>query len=214
MTTVFMAGSMNIKKLDRKFKERMANVIAQDYDVIVGDAHGADTSIQEFLLESGAVKVTVYCSGMNSRNNVGHWYVNSVTTNHSPGSRAFFAAKDIKMAEAADFGLMIWDAKSTGTLGNVIELLTQKKNSLVFLDKEKEFKKVIDLNGLTDLMTHMSEHARLIADAKIGLGGRIDALRSREKQLEILGMPSPRSVIPVMELNLEEIYETNKKRNQ
>ena len=46
------------------------------------------------------------------------------------------------MAEAADYGLMIWDAKSTGTLSNVIELLSRKKKSLVFVNKEKEFKVV------------------------------------------------------------------------
>lgn len=193
MTTVFIAGSMNIKHLDRKVKERMANVVAQDYDVIVGDADGADAAIQEFLLESGATKATVYCSGSNPRNNVGHWHVHSVTTYHSPGSRAFFTAKDIEMAEAADYGLMIWDAKSTGTLSNVIELLTRDKNSLVFINKEKEFKKVVDVNGLEELIGYMSDHARVKADMKIGLLKRIDALRSQEKQLDLLGMSSSRS---------------------
>lgn len=59
---------------------------------------------------------------------MGHWPVQRVETSHSPGSRAFFTAKDIRMAELADIGLMVWDTKSTGTLSNVIELLARRKN--------------------------------------------------------------------------------------
>lgn len=55
-----------------------------------------------------------------------------VNTSHAAGTRAFFTAKDLKMAEEADYGLMVWDTKSTGTLSNVIELL-KRKNALLFL---------------------------------------------------------------------------------
>ena len=48
------------------------------------------------------------------------------------GSRAYFTAKDLEMARTSDYGLMIWDCKSTGTLSNVIELLREKKKSVVF----------------------------------------------------------------------------------
>lgn len=47
MTTVFIAGSINIKNLDPKVKERINNIVASDFEVVVGDAGGADTSIQE-----------------------------------------------------------------------------------------------------------------------------------------------------------------------
>jgi hypothetical protein len=190
MTTVFIAGSMTIKNLDHRVKERIANVIALDYDVVVGDADGVDCSIQQLLKESGANKATVYCAGDRPRNNVGHWPVHCVTTYHSPGSRAYFTAKDIEMAKDADYGLMIWDAKSPGTLSNVIELLTLKKNALVFINKEKEFKKVVDVTGLDELLSVMSDHAKTKADAKIQLFDRISGLRSRERQREILARSS------------------------
>lgn len=35
----------------------------------------------------------------------------------------FFMVKDIVMVDVVDFGLMIWDVKSIGMFGNVIELL-------------------------------------------------------------------------------------------
>lgn len=186
MTTVFIAGSMTIKRLDHLVQERMMNIIVSDYDVVVGDADGVDTSIQLFLAENGAQRATVYCTGERPRNNVGDFPVHSVKTYHSPGSRAFFTAKDIEMAKAADYGLMIWDAKSTGTLSNVIELLTNRKNSWVYVNKDKQFKAVKDVCGLEELVACMSESARLKADTKIGLFEKIEVLRSRARQAEIL----------------------------
>lgn len=186
MTTVFIAGSITIKDLDVKVQERLMNVIVQKHKILVGDADGADVSIQQFLFENDAQHVTVYCSGATPRNNVGDWEVHSVTTYHKPGSRAYFTAKDIEMAAAADHGLMIWDAKSTGTLSNVIELLTRKKSSLVFLNKAKEFQKVLCAADLDGLVARMSDAARLKANTKVGLFERLDALRSREKQFALL----------------------------
>lgn len=186
MPTVFVAGSMAIKNIDRKVRERIVNVLELGFDVVVGDADGVDVSIQQLLFEYGASKATVYCTGTRPRNNVASWPVHYVTTYHAPGSRAYFTAKDIEMAKVADYGLMIWDTKSPGTLSNVIELLFQKKNSIVFVNKLKEFKKIVDVRGLEDLIELMSKDAKIKADAKIGLQERLSELRSRQRQLEIL----------------------------
>ena len=191
MTTVFIAGSMTIKRLDRLVQERMMNIIVSGYNIVVGDADGVDASIQVFLAEYGAQRATVYCTGNRPRNNVGKFPVRCVQTYHSPGSRAYFTAKDIEMARAADYGLMIWDAKSTGTLSNVIELLNNKKYSLVFLNKDKTFKPVKDVVGLEELVAYMSESARLNANTKMGLEEKIAVLRSRARQAEILNESSP-----------------------
>ncbi len=162
------------------------NIIVQEHPILVGDADGADTSIQQFLYENGARHVTVYCTGTMPRNNVGNWEVHSVTTYHKPGSRAYFTAKDIAMTVAADHGLMIWDTKSTGTLSNVIELLSARKNSLIFINKEKAFHKVLCVTDLAKLVARMTDSARIKADTKIGLLERIDELQSREQQFAIL----------------------------
>lgn len=42
--TVFIAGSIKIKHLDRKFKERIDKIIVSGFDLVVGDADGADTA--------------------------------------------------------------------------------------------------------------------------------------------------------------------------
>lgn len=81
------------------------------------------------------------------------------------------------MAKAADFGLMIWDAKSTGTLRNVLELLRRKKKSVVFVNNAKQFQTVADVTQLASLLSFMSESAIRIADEKIGLHDKINELR-------------------------------------
>lgn len=182
-TRVFIAGSMNIKHLDPKVKERLDNIVAQDFEVVVGDADGVDASIQQYLVDHGKSKAVVFCSGSQPRNNVGHWPVQRVETKHSYGSRAFFTAKDVRMAEVADIGLMIWDTKSTGTLSNVLELLSRKKKSVVFVNKAKVFKNIGTIEQLEELLAFMSEHAKKKADAKIRLFTRIDALRHEQIQM-------------------------------
>lgn len=183
MTKVFIAGSMNIKHLDPKVKERIDNIVASEFEVAVGDADGADTSIQQHLFSLGRSKTTVYCSGSSPRNNVGEWPVRVVQTKHSEGSRAFYTAKDLVMAEVADFGLMIWDTKSTGTLSNVIELLSRKKKSVVFVNKEKAFKTVSTVEQLEALVGCMSDHAKRKADEKIRLFDRIISLKHEQSEL-------------------------------
>lgn len=176
MTTVFIAGSISISHLHEKVQERISNIVSSDLNVVVGDADGADTSIQECLRSYRASKVTVYCTGEAPRNNVANWPVHHVQSKARAKSRAFFTAKDVEMAKNSDFGLMVWDCKSTGTLSNVIELLKEKKKSVVFVNKHKDFVTVGDQSGLNQLLHFMSQHARAKAEEKIGLSAKIAEL--------------------------------------
>jgi predicted XRE-type DNA-binding protein len=173
MTTVFIAGSISISRLHEKVQERINRIVSSDLNVVVGDADGADTSIQQCLHDYRATKVTVYCTGDTPRNNVADWPVHRVHSKARAGSRAFFTAKDLEMARSSDYGLMIWDCKSTGTLSNVIELLREKKKSVVFVNKDKDFVTIADKAGLDHLLRFMSEHARKKAEEKIGLSAKL-----------------------------------------
>jgi hypothetical protein len=84
------------------------------------------------------------------------------------------------MAEEADCGLMVWDTKSTGTLSNVIELLKRKKNSVVFINKNKEFVIVKSPEHLDTLITHMSPHSIQKAEEKISLSQRLHELKNEQ----------------------------------
>jgi hypothetical protein len=80
---------------------------------------------------------------------------------------------------------MIWDSRSTGTLSNVIELLGQDKTSVVFVNKNKEFVKVADIDGLERLVDMMSATAREKAEQKMRLTERMAALRHRQGALAL-----------------------------
>lgn len=180
MTTVFIAGSIAIKKLHPFFRDRLANIVQSQFDIVLGDADGADSSIQQALFDLHAEKVTVYCTGLKPRNNLGSWPVQNITSDAEPGTREFFTAKDVKMASAADYGLMVWDTKSTGTLSNVLELLRLGRKSVVFINKDKRFINVCSTKEIDDLISSMSETAKFKAEEKIKLSRKIVALKSPE----------------------------------
>ncbi|WP_025673028.1 helix-turn-helix domain-containing protein [Salinivibrio socompensis] len=200
MTTVFIAGSISISRLHEKVQERIHKVVSSDFNVVVGDADGADTSIQECLYNFQANKVTVYCTGDAPRNNVADWPVHKVHSKAKAGSRAYFTAKDLEMARSSDYGLMIWDCKSTGTLSNVIELLREKKKSLVFVNKNKDFVTISDKSGLDHLLTFMSAHARAKAEGKINLSEKISSLSQEQLSLDVADAETS----PVIKTELED----------
>lgn len=195
MTTVFIAGSISISRLHEKVQERINEIVSSNLNVVVGDADGADTSIQECLRKYQADKVTVYCTGETPRNNVAEWPMHRVNSKAKVGTRAYFTAKDLEMARQSDYGLMIWDCKSTGTLSNVIELLKEKKKSFVFVNKRAEFVTICDRAGLDHLLTFMSDNARAKAEKKIGLSSKVASLRQEPLSFEALAA-APTSLGP------------------
>jgi hypothetical protein len=183
MQKIFISGSMGIKNLDKNVQNRMNNIVDSGYQVIVGDASGVDSSIQEYLLSKNMKYVLVYCSGDSPRNNLGHWPVSKAETKAPLGSRAFFTAKDLKMAEDCDYGLMVWDTKSTGTLSNVIELLKRNKSALVYVNKAEEFLKIKEVSDLEKLTAYMSQSALEKADKKIKLREVIQSFKNQQSKL-------------------------------
>ncbi|GAB6139659.1 hypothetical protein JCM14076_03880 [Methylosoma difficile] len=180
MHKVFISGSIKIKVLDENVLNRINNIVKSNYQVIVGDADGVDSSIQKYLESKQTTSVVVYCSGEKPRNNIGHWFTEKIQTNVAPGSRAFFTAKDIRMAEDCDYGLMVWDTESTGTLNNALELLKRKKISLVYINKAKKFLKVKEASDIEKLVSYMSESAFKKADKKLNLKDKIESFKNEQ----------------------------------
>ena len=167
MTRVFISGSIKIRHLEKEVIERLKKIVASNFCVIIGDAGGVDSSVQAFLKEQGADSVIVYCSGAKPRNNLGPWGTKNVTATAKPGTREFFTAKDKSMAEDCDYGFMVWDAASTGTLSNALELLRRKKPALVFVNKTKQFLTIKSARDFESLLALMSDAARELACEKI-----------------------------------------------
>lgn len=173
MQSVFVAGSITLKRLPQAFLERLDNLIDSELDVLVGDANGTDKAVQQELVDRGATSVTVFCAGIRPRNNLGEWPTKEIVSDAPAGTREFYTAKDLAMAASADFGLMLWDAKSTGTLSNVIELTKMGKVSVVYVAPEHAFTVIRDMDGLRKLIGLMSEDALQEAERKIDLSTKL-----------------------------------------
>jgi hypothetical protein len=123
--------------------------------ILVGDANGADRALQAHFAERGYSDVIVYCSNNVCRNNLGNWSVRCVETDARPGSRSFYEAKDLAMARDAEYGLMIWDGHSSGTLNNILILTEQRKIVSVYVTCDKSF---YDLKNASQLELFLEEH--------------------------------------------------------
>jgi len=137
VNTVFIGGSRHVSRLPNQAKERLNNVIESGFAILVGDANGADKAVQKHLLATHYEHVTVFCSGNTCRNNLGHWKINHVRTSKDVKGFRFYAAKDCEMAREADFGLMIWDGKSAGTVLNILRLVRAGKKGVLINAPEK-----------------------------------------------------------------------------
>jgi adenine-specific DNA-methyltransferase len=131
MTTIFVGGSRSIAHLPAAACERLDNIVASGAHVVIGDAAGADSAVQRHLLASGYRAVEIFASEGRPRHNLGDWPVRAVAVEGVRSGYAFFAAKDRAMAEVADFGLMIWDGKSPGTVLNILRLLGHGKKAVL-----------------------------------------------------------------------------------
>lgn len=139
MNTVFIGGSRRVSRLPMAATERVNKVIEKGLAVSVGDANGADKAVQKHLADALYKRVTVYCSGDSCRNNIGQWKTRHVKAKRRKKDFHFYAAKDREMAGAAEFGLMIWDGKSPGTVLNILRLVrASKKAVLIIVPDQRE----------------------------------------------------------------------------
>ncbi len=139
MTKVFIGGSRHVSRLNVQVRERLDNIMAKGFPIVVGDANGADKAVQKFLHSHNYENVEVFCSEDICRNNVGLWRTRNIKTGSTRKNAQFYSAKDRAMSKEATVGLMIWDGKSVGTLLNVYRLINLQKKALMFSLLEKRF---------------------------------------------------------------------------
>lgn len=138
MNTVFIGGSRHISLLPKPAKHWLNDVIEKSCSILVGDANGIDKAVQKYLANENYDDVTVYCSGESCRNNIGQWATRRINASGNKKKFQFYAAKDREMAREAEFGFMIWDGKSPGTVLNVLRLVRASKKAVLFNMQEKQ----------------------------------------------------------------------------
>lgn len=152
---IFVAGPRAIKELDKNIIVKLENVCKKEYEVLVGDADGIDSSVQKFLNKQNYQNVTIYASKGIARNNYGNWKIKNVTINENVTGFEFYAQKDLEMAKNSNIGFMIWNGTSRGTFNNIINLLKLEKNVILYyvpnqkfyqFKKMNEFEKFLSVN--------------------------------------------------------------------
>jgi len=159
MKKVFIGGSRKLNRLNRAIKERADNIVGQDFQILIGDANGADKAIQKYLAEKAYKNVIVFCMGDTCRNNLGNWQTKAIPSNRNKKDFGYFAVKDKEMSEQADYGFMLWDGKSKGTLNNIINTLQHNKYVLVYFSPSKEFFTLKSSSDLEHLLQKCDQSA-------------------------------------------------------
>jgi adenine-specific DNA-methyltransferase len=136
-------------------------MILNKLDVLIGDASGADKAVQAFFQDKGYRKVTVFCTAGACRNNLGAWKVEAVESPHRTRDFEFFTAKDAEMARRADFGLMLWDGKSSGTLVNVARLVSASKPAVLYVSPQHRFLTLKSRGGLQQVLDSAESEVRV-----------------------------------------------------
>lgn len=159
---VFIAGPRAINELDENINIKLNNICEKNYDILVGDADGIDSSIQKFLSEKEYKNVTVFASKGIARNNYGDWKIENVKVDENVTGFDFYATKDLEMARNTDIGFMIWNGKSKGTLNNMINLLNLEKEVILYYVINKKF---YQFRQMTDLDKFLNANVKI--DSKL-----------------------------------------------
>lgn len=67
---IFIAGPRAITKLDENIYNKLNSICAKNYDILIGDATGIDTTIQNYLQNKEYKNVKVFASNGIARNNI------------------------------------------------------------------------------------------------------------------------------------------------
>lgn len=140
MSKVFISGSIAIKKLSLDVEQILNNIIHQGFEILVGDARGIDTLIQNYCLQKNYYNVTVYSIIEKPRYKVEGFKGRCIPV--SPfikKERERQQEKDKAMTQDSDYSFVIWDGKSQGSYNNALRAIEQQKKIKVYLEIENRF---------------------------------------------------------------------------
>ena len=180
---VFVAGPRKVTNLNNHVKERLYNIINNNFNILVGDANGIDKAIQKFLYNENYPNVMVYAVDGKARNNIGGWNIKNIDSKDKKRKDfAYYTLKDKVMAQDATWGFMIWNGSGKGTLNNMINLTSTGKKTLLYFIPEKEF---YTFNDLKQLKSFIEKSDSSILNTFYELLDYNNITYNNEKQLSI-----------------------------
>ena len=121
----------------------------------------------------------VFCTGNRCRNNIGQWETRNVAADKRSKGFSFYVVKDLQMAKEATYGFMIWDAKSKGTLNNVLNLLRLEKKILVYSAPTQSFQTVRTADDLHALLALCDQRDVAMFEKELSLQQFFTTMRSQ-----------------------------------
>ena len=144
--TVFISGSSKTqsresgyyrKELPKEVKKSIDDHISKNHNIIVGEAPGIDSQVQNYLNRKNYKNVSVYTSYDSPRYlaNKNWKVVNVDSKGYKPDSKEFLREKDIAMTRDADEGLsvILENGGAGATRNNVRRFMNQNKNVKVYM---------------------------------------------------------------------------------
>lgn len=144
-------------------------MIEKGFQILVGDANGADKALQRYLAGKSYPNVVVHCMKDHCRNNVGSWPIRQLVAPRGAKGFDYYSVKDRVMAEAAEYGLMLWDGKSKGTVNNVVNLSRDQKPVVVYVEPTRRFRTIKSFDDLKDLLAEGDSDSvqRIVSDLRL-----------------------------------------------
>ncbi len=144
--SVFISGSISIKTLPQKVKESIQKVVENQMEILVGDANGIDSLVQDYCLSLEYFNVKVYSISSLPRYQASDEFsLKTVTVpNEIQGGRERQQEKDKAMTDDSQYSFVIWDGKSKGSHANAVRALEQDKK--IKLYSENRFLKFTEIN--------------------------------------------------------------------
>ncbi len=154
---VFISGSSKTtdqtsewyrKELPTSVKRKINSYIKKNKRIVVGDAPGIDSQVQDYLKNKKYKNVEVYSPGTEARYLADKSWENIKVDNPNAekGSKEWLAAKDIAMRENSNEALaIVIPGGASATRRNVYDFIEKNKNVTVYeLDKKSDRKVDID----------------------------------------------------------------------
>lgn len=138
---VFISGSISVKSLDKIIIDSFNKILSNNLEVLVGDAPGIDTLVQDFFNHSDYTNLTVYSIQSFPRYKANENYKTKYVevSNEVKKERERQTFKDEAMSYESNYSLVIWDGKSKGSYANIIRALKLKKAIKVYYTIKNNF---------------------------------------------------------------------------
>ena len=135
---VFISGSISIKRLPKEALKSIDKIISKKFEILVGDARGVDSLVQEYCDSRGYHNVTVYSIYDIPRNKISDKFkfkkigMDKSVRRKRESERQ--QAKDQAMTRDCDYCLVIWNGKSKGSYANILRAKELKKGLKVVIN--------------------------------------------------------------------------------